>query len=74
MNGPAKGLMILGALIFLSGAAVYAASKLGLPFGRLPGDISRESGNFKIFVPITSMIVVSVLLTIILNIISRFGK
>ena len=71
MNGFAKLLMTLGALIFSAGLAVYLASKIGLPFGKLPGDISYVGRNFKFFAPITSMILVSLLLTIILNILAR---
>lgn len=73
MNGLAKVLMVAGAAIFLAGCAVLAIEKLGLPFGRLPGDISYEGKNFKVFAPITSMIVASVVLTIIVNLIARFG-
>lgn len=73
MNSIAKLLMISGALLFISGAAIYLLSRTGLPFGRLPGDISYEGRNFKVFAPITSMIIVSVLLTLIINIISKFG-
>jgi uncharacterized membrane-anchored protein len=73
VNGAARLLMTAGAVIFAAGVVVYLVSKFGLPFGRLPGDISWEGKNFKIFAPITSMIVVSIVLTVILNLISRLG-
>ena len=73
MNSAAKLLMISGALLFISGAALYLLSRTGVPFGKLPGDISYEGRNFKVFVPITSMIIVSLLLTLLINIISRLG-
>jgi hypothetical protein len=73
MNGMAKILMIAGVLLFMSGVAVYLVSRTGLPFGRLPGDISWEGKNFRVFAPITSMIIVSLILTVIINLISRFG-
>jgi hypothetical protein len=41
-------------------------------FGRLPGDLRHDGGNARVFVPITSMIVVSVLLTIVVNVVGRF--
>jgi Na+-driven multidrug efflux pump len=75
--GAAKTLMIAGALLFLAGLAVFSLSKLGLPphyFGRLPGDISYSGKNFKVFAPITSMIIVSVILTLILNVLGRLWK
>src|SRR5689334_14653868 len=37
----------------------------------LPGDIHVESGNFSCFVPIVSMIIISILLTVIANIVIR---
>ncbi|WP_239654113.1 DUF2905 domain-containing protein [Nitrosomonas sp.] len=40
-------------------------------FGKLPGDIRIESERGKVFIPITSMIIVSIVLTIIVNIFKR---
>lgn len=77
MNGLARVMMITGVVIFAAGVVVWLASKTNLPFGhfgKLPGDISWQGKNVKVFAPITSMIIVSVVLTIILNLISRFIK
>lgn len=41
-------------------------------FGRLPGDIRIENESTRIYVPITSMIVVSIVLTVIVNLVRRF--
>lgn len=41
-------------------------------FGRLPGDIRAEAGRTRVFVPITSMILVSVVLTVVVNVVARF--
>ncbi|MDR1481805.1 MAG: DUF2905 domain-containing protein [Synergistaceae bacterium] len=73
MNGLARFLMVSGIAIFAVGLLVYLASKSGLPFGRLPGDISWSGKSVKVFAPITSMIVVSLILTVILNLVSKFG-
>lgn len=40
-------------------------------FGNLPGDIRIEGDNSRVFVPITSMIVVSIVLSVLLNIVQR---
>lgn len=40
-------------------------------FGRLPGDIDVERGGMRVFIPITSMILVSLVLTIVLNLLRR---
>lgn len=67
----------LGLLIVLLGAAVIVVGLLvwsgGLAwFGRLPGDIRIERENVKVFFPITSMILISLALTLILNLLRRF--
>jgi hypothetical protein len=72
MENIARYLMIGGVILFLIGGGVYLAAKFGLPLGRLPGDIRIEGENGSFYFPITSSIVVSILLTIILNIVSRF--
>ena len=41
-------------------------------FGRLPGDLRIERENVRVFIPFTSMILVSIVLTLLLNLIRRF--
>ena len=72
METIARYLMIAGIILFLIGGGVYLAAKFGIPLGRLPGDIRIEGENGSFYFPITSSILVSVLLTILLNLISRF--
>lgn len=72
MESLARYLMIGGIVLFLIGGGVYLAAKFGIPLGRLPGDIRIEGENGSFYFPITSSILVSVLLTILLNLISRF--
>lgn len=67
----AKWLMIIGASILLIGAALQFAPWLVNWFGRLPGDIRYESGDSRVYIPITSMILVSLALTIIVNLFRR---
>ncbi len=59
-----KGLIILGILIVLIGVGWPWLSKL--PLGRLPGDIVVDRENFKAYFPITTMILISLLLSGIL--------
>jgi hypothetical protein len=63
--------MIAGALLLLIGASLQFAPWLVNWFGRLPGDIRIDSGNSRVFIPITSMIVLSLVLTIIFNLFKR---
>lgn len=57
-----KALIIIGLFILLLG---FAWPWLGqLPFGRLPGDLVIERESFHFYLPITSMVIVSVLISI----------
>ncbi len=66
-----KLLIILGLVIAAIGAAIAWAPWLVSWFGRLPGDvrIEKEGGSF--YFPIVSMIVVSIVLTIVMNVLFR---
>ncbi len=66
-----KGLVIVGLLLVVLGGLVWLLGRTGLPLGRLPGDIRIEGEKLSCYVPIVTMIVLSVLLTIVLNIIVR---
>ena len=72
MENLARYIMLGGIVLFLIGGGVYLAAKLGLPLGRLPGDIRIEGENGSFYFPITTSILVSVVLTIVLNVIARW--
>jgi hypothetical protein len=55
-------LIILGVVLLVVGLLV----NLGLPIGRLPGDISVRRGNFSFYFPLTTSIIASILLTLLL--------
>ena len=74
MENIARYIMIGGIVLFLIGGGVYLAAKFGLPLGRLPGDIRIEGENSSFYFPITTSILVSVVLTILINILCVFGK
>lgn len=71
MNDMAKILMFLGGSLFLMGLLLYFGLRLPW-FGNLPGDIVVKRDNFTIIAPIGTMIVVSVVLTIVLNVLGRW--
>ena len=64
-----KLLIILGVILIAVGIAWLIGEKLGL--GRLPGDILIERGNFKVYVPIMTSIIISIVLTFVLWLINR---
>ena len=74
MESIARYLMIGGILLFLIGGGVYLAAKFGIPLGRVPGDIRIEGENGSFYFPVTTSILVSVVLTIVLNVIVRLLK
>lgn len=61
------GLVALGALFWLAG-------KAGLPLGRLPGDLRFERENFSVYFPVVTCIILSIILTLLLNVIPRLFK
>jgi hypothetical protein len=67
-------LIVVGALIVSIGVILRYFPWLFSWFGQLPGDIRRETDNTTVFIPITSMLVVSVVGTLILNLASRFFR
>lgn len=69
-----KTLVQIGLTMLLLGGLLMLAGKVGLPFGRLPGDISFRGKHFLFFAPIGSMILLSLFLTILLNLILRWFK
>lgn len=66
--------MIAGAALSVLGGLVWLAGRAGLPLGRLPGDIRIERDGFSFYFPLASSIIVSILLTILLNVAARLLK
>lgn len=69
--GAGRILVIIGVLLVVLGLAFSYAPGLFGWFGHLPGDIRREGEHGTVFIPITSMIVISIVLSIILNLFFR---
>ena len=72
MNEIGKALVGIGILCALVGALLLVAGRIGLPLGKLPGDISYRGKSFTVFAPLGTSIVVSLVLSGILYLISRF--
>jgi DUF2905 family protein len=65
----AKILLGVAATLALVGGALLLASKLGI--GRLPGDVVIRRGNFTLYAPIGLMILISMVATLVLNVLLR---
>ena len=74
MTDIGRWLIIMGAVILVTGAVLLVGGQLFPWLGHLPGDIRYEGENTKVFIPITTMILISVVGTIVLNIIVRFFR
>ncbi len=62
-------LLVIGVvLVVIGGLAVLGVR---LPFGRLPGDIAIEGERGGVYIPIVTMIVISLVLTIVVNLFLR---
>jgi hypothetical protein len=67
-------LMLGGVLLLVTGALVFLGAKFGLPLGNLPGDIRITGRNGSFFFPLTTCIVISLLLSGILFLIGQVLK
>jgi hypothetical protein len=72
MPGLGKALVIVGAVVIVLGLVLMLAARFNLPLGRLPGDITWRGKNTVVYFPIATSIVVSIVLSLLLYLISRF--
>ena len=68
----ARWVILAGVVIIVIGISLWLAGRFDLPLGRLPGDIHIERGGFSCFIPLATSIILSLLLTVALNILLRF--
>ncbi len=65
-----KLLIVTGIILIIVGILIYVGK--GLPFGKLPGDISVKKDNFSFHFPIVTSLIISIILTLILYLINKF--
>jgi len=71
-NSFAKTLIALGCFLVILGLIFLFASKIKIPFlGKLPGDILIKKDNFIFFFPLTTCLLISVLLTLLFLLLRR---
>ena len=70
VNGLGKLLIFLGAILIIVGAVIVLAGKIPW-LGRLPGDIFIERRHVSFFFPITTSILISVIVSLVLYFLSR---
>ncbi len=69
-----KWILILGVVLIVVGTAVWLVERLGLPLGHLPGDLRMRGEGWSFSFPIVTCIVVSLVLTVLLNLFFRFFR
>lgn len=67
----AKTIILIGLLLVVIGGVIYLLARTGLPIGRLPGDFRIQTDNVTCVFPLASMIILSVILTVLLNVAAR---
>ena len=71
-NATGKYIIIIGAIIIVIGIIIYFFHDKLTWIGKLPGDIRVEKENFKFYFPVTTMILLSLAITLIINLIKKF--
>lgn len=74
MTDIGKSLIFMGFVIIIIGTVLLFSDKLPFNFGKLPGDISFKKENFSFYFPITTSILISVILSLLFYLFSRFFK
>ena len=66
-----RWIIIIGIILVAIGVLLHFVPGLFKWFGKLPGDIRIESENTKIFIPIVTMLIISIILTIVINLFKK---
>ncbi|WP_223376113.1 DUF2905 domain-containing protein [Schnuerera sp. xch1] len=69
LNSLGKVILTIGGVLVVLGLIVMVGERFGL--GKLPGDIFIKKGNFTFFFPIVSSVILSLILTLLLNLFKR---
>lgn len=72
MNEIGKLILGVGLALAVIGAVLILAGRVGIPMGRLPGDFVYRGKHATVYFPLVTCIVISVVLTLIIYVISRF--
>jgi len=66
-----RAILVIAVVLMVAGVLMIGLGKLGM--GRLPGDISYHQGNVKIYFPIASSILISIILSVLFSLILWFA-
>jgi hypothetical protein len=74
MNDLGRLLVGLGLMLLIAGGLLLLLGRTGMPIGRLPGDISYRGKNLNVYFPLGTSILVSLLLSLVFYLLSRFRR
>jgi hypothetical protein len=69
-----KMIIVLGAILVAVGLLLVLLGRTGLPIGHLPGDIIYRRRNFAFYFPLTTSILLSIVLTLVFYLLSRVHR
>ena len=72
-NETGKYVILLGVLIAITGVIIYFFHDKFNWIGNLPGDIKIEKGNFRFYFPITTLIIISLLINLLIRVFKWFN-
>jgi heme/copper-type cytochrome/quinol oxidase subunit 2 len=74
MSEIGKSLIFLGVVVIIVGIVLLFSDRLPFNLGKLPGDISIKKENFSFYFPITTSVIISILLSVVFYLFGRFFK
>jgi Protein of unknown function (DUF2905) len=74
MNDLGRLLVGLGLVLLVAGGLLLVLGRIGFPLGGLPGDISYRGKNLNVYFPLGTSILLSVVLSLVFYVISRFRR
>jgi hypothetical protein len=69
-----KLLVVFGAVLVVAGIVVMALGRMNFPLGRLPGDFWYRGKNSTVYFPLATSVVISVVLSVLLYVVSRWRR
>jgi hypothetical protein len=72
MENISRYVILAGIALVVVGLILFGLAKLGIPLGRLPGDIHIEGANGSFYFPVVTCVLIFILLSVVLNLIARF--
>jgi len=74
MPALARLLVKLGIILIVAGGVVYLLGRIGISLGSMPGDLTWRRKNVTVYFPIGTSILLSILLTLVFWLLSRFRR